>query len=88
MFSLSRRNIRSWHERARDDLKRPDLRLKDLRHIAAIYWRRAGVDLERIREWLGLTNMQQVQVYAAFGPDDTFDAPKVAKATELLTLVK
>lgn len=88
VFGLSRRNIRSWHDRGRDAIERPDLRLKDFRHIAAIYWRKAGVDLERIRDWLGLTNMQQVQVYAAFGPDDEFDGPKVAKATQLLTVAK
>lgn len=88
VFGLSQRGIRSWHDRGRDAIERPDLRMKDFRHIAAIYWRKAGVDLERIRDWLGLTNMQQVQIYAAFGPDDAFDGPKVARATQLLTVAK
>jgi hypothetical protein len=30
--------------------------------------------------------MQQVQVYAGFGPDDSFDAPKIKLANELLTV--
>lgn len=79
---------RTAHEAARKAIGQPELRRKDFRHIAAIYWRRADVDLERIREWLGLMSIKQVQVYAAFGPDDKYDAPKIARATELLQLVK
>lgn len=73
------------HQRARKAIGSTITR-KDFRHIAAIYWRKGGVDLDRIREWLGLTNMQQVQIYSGFGPDDSFDAPKVKLANELLTV--
>lgn len=74
------------HKKARVAIKKPELRRKDFRHIAAIYWRKGGADLDRVREWLGLTNMQQVQIYSAFGPDDSFDAPKIKLANELLTV--
>jgi integrase len=74
------------HQQARKAIDKGELRRKDFRHIAAIYWRKGGADLDRVREWLGLTNMQQVQVYAGFGPDDSFDAPKIKLANELLTV--
>src|SRR5690242_1181749 len=74
------------HRKARKAIGKLELRRKDFRHIAAIYWRKGGADLDRVREWLGLTNLQQVQIYAGFGPDDSFDAPKIKLANELLTV--
>ena len=58
---------------------------KDLRHIAAIRWRRAGADLERIREWLGHTKIEQTRIYAAFRPDDDFDAPVMQRMAAVYT---
>ncbi|HEX6534557.1 MAG TPA: hypothetical protein VF041_08165 [Gemmatimonadaceae bacterium] len=66
----------AWvHERARISITRPDLKIKSLRHIAAIYWRRQGVDLLTIRDWLGHSTVSQTQVYAEFGPDDAWELP-------------
>lgn len=63
------------HVKAMEAAGRPGINRKDLRHVAAIRWRRAGADLEQIREWLGHTNINQTRIYAAFKPNDDFDAP-------------
>lgn len=63
------------HVRAMEAAGRPGINRKDLRHVAAIRWRRAGADLEQIREWLGHTKIEQTRIYAAFKPNDDFDAP-------------
>jgi integrase len=71
------------HERAVKCIDRPDLNLKDFRHLAAIAWARAGVRLERIKTWLGHSKISQTEVYARFAPDDDFDAPLVAEAARI-----
>lgn len=63
------------HVLAMEAAGRPGINRKDLRHVAAIRWRRAGADLEQIREWLGHTKIEQTRIYAAFKPNDDFDAP-------------
>lgn len=63
------------HVKAMEAAGRPGINRKDLRHVAAIRWRRAGADMEQIREWLGHTKIEQTRVYAAFKPNDDFDAP-------------
>jgi len=89
MFGMfSRSTLDRVHQEVRALIGRPELRLKDFRHIAAISWRRAGADLEQIREWLGHSTINQTVVYASFKADDDFDAPIVAAATErFLSLV-
>lgn len=78
-------DLRYAHARARTAIGREDMRRKDLRHVAAVLWRRAGVDLDRIREWLGHADIAQTMVYAGFGPDDAYDAPAIKRVTEFLT---
>jgi site-specific recombinase XerD len=77
--------LRHAHEFARRAIGQPTLRRKDLRHLAAIFWRYAGVDLERIREWLGHRSIMLTVRYAAFGPNDAWDAPGVEKAAAQMT---
>ena len=79
--------LRKAHETARAAISRPDLRRKDLRHIAAIYWRRGGADLESIRQWLGHAHISQTVIYAAFGADDNFDAPVIANLSQRMRLI-
>jgi integrase len=69
------------HEAARLTVGRPQLRRKDLRHVAAINWRRSGADLQQIKEWLGHTNISQTTIYSDFGNDDEFDG-RVMQALE------
>jgi len=76
------------HERATQSIGRPDLNLKDFRHLAAIAWARAGVRLERIKVWLGHSKISQTEVYARFAPDDDFDAPLVAEAARLASSIR
>jgi integrase/recombinase XerC len=86
LFGMFKRSAVEWvHQRARKGIGRPDLRLKDFRHIAAIAWRRGGADLESVRDWLGHATINQTVVYNAFVPDDGYDAPKVARAAEILS---
>jgi integrase len=77
----------AWvHERVRISITRPDLKIKSLRHVAAIYWRRAGVDLITIRDYLGHSTVSQTQIYAEFGPDDEWEAPTTEGAYRLLAV--
>jgi site-specific recombinase XerD len=86
LFGMVRRaTLEKLHARVRVKIKRPDLRLKDLRHVAAQFWRYGGADLEQVREWLGHATIEQTRVYARFTPDDTFDAPPTEAAARLLT---
>lgn len=73
------------HRRAVVAIGRPELRVKDLRHIAAQFWRRAGADLQTVQEWLGHADPKQTTVYAGFRPDAEFEAPIVNRASALLT---
>jgi integrase len=61
------------------------LRIKDLRHVAAITWAKAGVRLERIQGWLGHKRIEQTQIYARFRPEDAYDAPFIERAQQLAT---
>jgi site-specific recombinase XerD len=81
---VERAEFERAHRRAARAIGRPDLRLKDLRHLAAISWARAGVRLERIKDWLGHTRITQTEVYARFAPDDDFDEPAVERAADLV----
>lgn len=76
--------IRGQHERSRRVIHRPEFRMKDMRHIAAIYWRRAGVDIQTIQKWLGHASITQTSVYSDFGQDDAWDAPQAEGAASQL----
>ena len=80
---VDRSEFEAAHERARLATEHPKLRLKDFRHLAAIAWARAGVRLERIRDWLGHSDIRQTVIYARFAPDDAFDEPAVERAAQV-----
>lgn len=67
---------RAWrvHKIVRERMSWPQLRRKDLRHVAAIRWRRLGYDVQTIRDWLGHLSITQTMIYAAFTPDDEHGA--------------
>lgn len=77
-----RRQFERAHRRASKKIGQMALRLKDLRHLAAISWARAGVRLKRIGDWLGHSDIRQTTIYARFAPDDEFDAPLIASAAK------
>lgn len=83
--TVTRSKVASAHGRARQAISRPELRVKDLRHVAAIFWRKGGADLFTLQQWLGHSDPKQTQIYADFLPEDAFDAPFVLKASQLLT---
>jgi len=59
------------------------LRIKDLRHVSAITWARAGVRLERISDWLGHADIRMTRIYARFMPADEYDAPFIERARDV-----
>lgn len=63
------------------------LRLKDLRHVAAIIWAKAGVSLAEIQRRLGHTNIEQTMKYARYtltGPEDAASARAVSAVVDRL----
>ena len=61
---LSRRG-----ERAAKAIARPELTIKDLRHIAAIAWVKAGVHIRLVQRWLGHTTLTETMKYTDYEPD-------------------
>lgn len=60
------------HEASKHGIKRvgtQSLRLKDLRHVAAIAWVRGGVKIEQVQYYLGHTSLSQTQVYTRYRPN-------------------
>jgi len=75
MFGMvERKSVEKAHGLARKACGQDSLRIKDLRHIAAILWRKGGADIQSIQEWLGHATPVQTAVYARFRADDAFDA--------------
>jgi integrase len=81
---LKRRRLEMAHDRVRRAMGRTDLRMKDFRHVAAIYWRKGGASIESVRAWLGHATILQTVVYTSFAPDDEHDEPAIRRASELL----
>lgn len=77
------RPLQLAHARARASAKVPDLRLKDLRHLFAMAYARAGVPLGRIRRLLGHATINQTMTYADFAPDAEDDAHAAEHAAAL-----
>jgi integrase len=71
---LSEKDWRPAHEAAAAAIGRPSLRVKDLRHIAAIAWAKAGVRIDRISQLLGHASLSQTMIYVNFQPDTTEEA--------------
>ena len=76
------RVLETAHRHAAQAVKRPELRIKDLRHFAAIAWVQAGVELPVVKDYLGHATLSQTQVYAAWAPKDEHHHQNAAKAAE------
>lgn len=85
LFSMVSYGRAQWvHQCARGAAVRPDIRIKDLRHFAAIAWRRGGLDLETVRDYLGHASIAQTVIYNRFVPDDRYEKPGVDAAAAIL----
>lgn len=81
---LERSEVERVHKICRDAIEYPALRIKDFRHIAAISWRLAGIDIMVIKDWLGHATLNQTMVYAAYRPDDADEARLAEQAAARL----
>ena len=68
------------HRAGRTAIGRPTLRIKDLRHIAAIAWAQANVRIDRLRTLLGHASLSQTMVYVTYMPD-TAEETAIAAAS-------
>lgn len=59
------------------------IRIKDLRHLAAISWAKADVRIELIKEWLGHATLNQTMIYSRFIPTHGEIFHKIANAAQL-----
>lgn len=82
---FTRRDIERTHAMAAATIGRSELRLKDLRHIAAITWRRSGEDLQTIQQRLGHATINQTTIYTDFAPVAATEAASADRAAALLT---
>lgn len=78
-----RRRMEAAHRRAAEAIGCGDLRLKDLRHLTAIAWARAGARIERAKEWLAHSTIKLTEIYTHFAPDDSFDEPAAERAANI-----
>lgn len=81
---IERSEVESAHRRAAAAIQRPELTLKDLRHIAAIAWVQAGVHIRLVMKWLGHTNLTQTMKYTDYEPDAGMAQLMAERACETL----
>lgn len=60
-----------------------EIRIKDLRHLAAISWARADVRIEQIKTWLGHSTINQTMIYSDFLPSQGEIFHKIVQASRL-----
>jgi integrase len=65
---LKRREVEWLHDRAAAGIQRPELTLKDLRHVAAIAWVKAGVHIRLVQRWLGHRSLAMTMKYTDYEP--------------------
>ena len=78
-----RSEFESAHKRARRVAGITSVRIKDLRHLAAITWVKAGMPLTVVQAWLGHSSIKQTAIYARFAPDHSYAMPLVEKAAQI-----
>ena len=70
LFGMVKRSDIEWlHDRAAEAIQRPMLTLKDLRHIAAIAWVKAGLHIRLVQKYLGHASLSQTMKYCDYEPD-------------------
>lgn len=85
LFDMFRRSdIESTHARAAKAIQRPELTLKDLRHVAAIAWVKAGVHIRLVQRWLGHGTLTQTMKYTDYEPDAEAANEMAERAAETL----
>lgn len=65
---LGRSTAHEFARRGEEQEHEDSLRIKDLRHIAAIAWARAGVPLRQSQVYLGHSSITQTLAYARYRP--------------------
>lgn len=75
-------DIRTAHEKAVKEMGRY-IRIKDLRHLAAISWAKSDVRIEQIRKWLGHSSIDQTTVYSDFIPTHGEIFDKISSAARV-----
>jgi integrase len=69
LFGMLARSDVEWvHGRAALAISRPELTLKDLRHVAAIAWVKAGVHIRLVMRWLGHRSLAMTMRYTDYEP--------------------
>lgn len=68
-FDVTYKPFQAAHKLARKEIDRPSLRIKDLRHFAAISWAKSGIDITAISKWLRHATLNQTMIYADYEPD-------------------
>lgn len=81
---FARRDVEWLHERAAKHIGRPELTLKDLRHVAAIAWVRAGVHIRIVQRWMGHASLSQTMKYCDYEPDAGIAAESAERAADTL----
>lgn len=72
-----RKRAYTAHRFARRVIGKPELRIKDLRHLAALIWLKAGVNIVTISGYLGHSTLGQTMRYVDAHPNEE-EAAKVA----------
>lgn len=81
---IPRRELENMHQRAVNAISRPELTLKDLRHIAAIAWVKAGIHIRTVSRYMGHGSLQMTMRYTEFEPDEGTAAEQAERAMETL----
>lgn len=85
LFSMFKRSdLETTHARAAKAIQRPELTLKDLRHIAAIAWVKAGVHIRVVSRYLGHSTLSQTMRYTDYEPDAETEAEAAERAAATL----
>ena len=88
LFAMFQRADIEWtHQRACTAIQRPELTLKDLRHVAAIAWVKAGVHIRLVQKWLGHTSLSQTMKYTDYEPDATTAGAMAERAAATLRTI-
>lgn len=85
LFGMVKRSNVEWlHDRAAQAIQRPELTLKDLRHVAAIAWVKAGVHIRLVQRWLGHRSLAMTMKYTDYEPGAEMAIEMAERAAQTL----
>jgi integrase/recombinase XerD len=85
LFGMLKRSDVEWlHDRAAQAIQRPELTLKDLRHVAAIAWVKAGVHIRLVQRWLGHRSLAMTMKYTDYEPGAEMAVEMAERAAQTL----